>query len=544
MSCLKIETSHGNLNDFKNNLNYNFTTTSINRGFDTNYDNELSIEKKFNQFKKLYQSLEDIENNLGDLSKNKQKSKFEETRKSNQASTKSRIKIRSESCDYLKEKNEFLCSSSSTKSVKFKDLECLTSENLEKESLVEEINHLKSKINNLRETNSNIKSNKNVLRAQIDDLQNNISKSLMSSGTITNSFERIDSQFFEINKILTDLNESKALLEKTRVYRNEKFESDSATLNSRPEEKSIQNPVLFTVERENEKKKFDNFLTKVDNFGEENSGLENKFKDFEFESQKKRSIKRISNHVSVDNSETESLKLSILRLNEENLKLNAELNRMRDFNSMEIARIRNEFNNLRNSHTTEIRVKSKTNRSLQSEINGLRLKLKDEECRNEELKLKYLNELNSARLRFENELSTQNNLMQTKYQDLVKEIENLNSIIKQLQSENLDLVAQLKREKNKNKSHESQKSTIVSTSKLNKKIDKHSKMTNSLSNFTETLKDFSEYNYVEKIKTKNESFYLSTVIYDTSSHSRNQPVKYVSSYHITPTSKVVEAPIK
>lgn len=45
------------------------------------------------------------------------------------------------------------------------------------------------------------------------------------SGTITNSFERIDGQFFEINKILNDLNESKALLRKTRTKQNDTKES-------------------------------------------------------------------------------------------------------------------------------------------------------------------------------------------------------------------------------------------------------------------------------------------------------------------------------
>ena len=38
---------------------------------------------------------------------------------------------------------------------------------------------------------------------------------LKKTGNIENSFEKIDTRFFEINKILNDLNKSKALLKKT-----------------------------------------------------------------------------------------------------------------------------------------------------------------------------------------------------------------------------------------------------------------------------------------------------------------------------------------
>lgn len=38
---------------------------------------------------------------------------------------------------------------------------------------------------------------------------------LKKTGNIENSFEKIDTRFFEINKILKDLNKSKALLKKT-----------------------------------------------------------------------------------------------------------------------------------------------------------------------------------------------------------------------------------------------------------------------------------------------------------------------------------------
>lgn len=54
MSSLIMESSKANFNDFEKNLNYNFTTTSINK----NFIEDSSMEKKFYQFRKLFQSLE------------------------------------------------------------------------------------------------------------------------------------------------------------------------------------------------------------------------------------------------------------------------------------------------------------------------------------------------------------------------------------------------------------------------------------------------------------------------------------------------------
>lgn len=54
MSSLIMESSKANFNDFEKNLNYNFSTTSINK----NFIEESPMDKKIYQFRKLYQSLE------------------------------------------------------------------------------------------------------------------------------------------------------------------------------------------------------------------------------------------------------------------------------------------------------------------------------------------------------------------------------------------------------------------------------------------------------------------------------------------------------
>lgn len=65
------------------------------------------------------------------------------------------------------------------KSVKFKDINRLSPiSRSNNENLIREINELKSKINEIRESNSCINITKNQLQNQINNLQDNISKSL------------------------------------------------------------------------------------------------------------------------------------------------------------------------------------------------------------------------------------------------------------------------------------------------------------------------------------------------------------------------------
>ena len=97
-----------------------------------------------------------------------------------------------------------------------------------------DVTKLKSEIESFKSTNSNLNFKANNLEQQIENLHLNISKSLkvlkicrkilkfkvlnfkkQKSGKIENSFEKIDNRFFELNKILSDINESKLLLQKT-----------------------------------------------------------------------------------------------------------------------------------------------------------------------------------------------------------------------------------------------------------------------------------------------------------------------------------------
>ena len=164
-----------------------------------------------------------------------------------------------------------------------------------------------------------------------------------------------------------------------------------------------------------------------------------------------------------------------------------------------------------------------------------------EEERVDEFRVGHINEIEAAKIRYENELSAQNNFMQSKYDDLVREIENLNQIIKQIQAEKNELVTQIKKEKTKNRTYYAQKCTTTTT-RTSQGMNRFNKMANSMSDLSES------YTYVKGVTsvpitfkdTKNDSLHSSTLIYDTSSHSRNQPVKYISSYHISPEAKVID----
>lgn len=277
----------------------------------------------------------------------------------------------------------------------------------------------------------------------------------------------------------------------------------------------------------------------------ENLKLKSKLSDIEFRNDKNDFMKRMSLTILPDLpkiSETESLRSTISRLNEENAKLKQELDKLKEFNNTELIRIRTEFSILRESHLNEIKLNTKTNRDLHNEIASLKLRLKLEEEQKEEIKVGYMNELESAKIRYENELSTQNCFMQSKYDDLVREIENLNQIIKQIQAEKNELVTQIKKERTRNRTYYAQRCTTTTTTRSNQGLNKYCKMANSMSDLSE---NYGNGQGVTSIPisfkdTKNDSLHSSTLIYDTSSHSRNQPVKYISSYHISPEAKVID----
>ena len=87
---------------------------------------------------------------------------------------------------------------------------------------------------------------------------------------------------------------------------------------------------------------------------------------------------------------------------------------------------------MREMHSNELKLKAKTHYEMQLEIENYKTRIKYEETKKEELKKRYLNELNSTKIRYENELNRQNRLMKNKYDELVNDIimENYNIIIK------------------------------------------------------------------------------------------------------------------
>ncbi|RNA40896.1 hypothetical protein BpHYR1_010724 [Brachionus plicatilis] len=538
MSSLIMETSKANFNDFEKNLNYNFTTTSINK----NFVDDSSMEKKFYQFRKLFQSLEDIESNLGQL--NERNSRYNATcSQENVISANTRL-ARSESCDYSREKNPFY--SASMKSVKFKDLDrfspiCRSNG----DNITKEISDLKSKINCIRESNSSIKITKNQLQNQIENLQDNISKSLKKSGTMTNSFERIDSQFFEINRILNDLNESKALLRKTRIRQNDARESMSPTFKENQ-------PVSLTVKLNAEPEKPENFefeklMAELEHCRRENLKLKSKLSNIEIKNEKDEFLKKMSSSCLFNDvpnhAETQILKENLDHLSTENSSLKSELDQIKNFNKNELARIRNEFDVLKDSHFNEIKLKSKTNRDLQSEISSLKSKLKQEENIKEKMRADFEQEMDSAKVRFETELNRQNSLMQSKYDDMLKEMENFNKLVNQLQNDKYDLINIIKKDRAKKKAILTEKCTTTTTTKLSQNINKasQSQMTSSLNDFCEsTILSLNNAEKVNLKETKKDTLHSSTLIYDTGNHSRNLPVRYVTSYNLSPSRKVFE----
>lgn len=278
----------------------------------------------------------------------------------------------------------------------------------------------------------------------------------------------------------------------------------------------------------------------------ENLKLKSKLSNIEIKNEKDEFLKRMSssclfNEVP-DHAQTEILKEDLDRLSKENSSLKSQLDQIKKFNRNELVRIRNEFDLLKDSHFNDIKLKSKTNRDLQSEISSLKLKLKQEEATKEEIRANFDQEIDSAKLRFETELNTQNSLMQSKYEDLLKENENLNKLVNQLQNDKYDLINIIKKDRAKKKGILSEKCTTQTTmTKVSQNFNKMSKITNSLNDFGES--SMSSLNNGEKIdlkETKKNTLHSSTVIYDTGKHTRNLPVRYVTSYNLSPSRKVVE----
>ena len=137
----------------------------------------------------------------------------------------------------------------------------------------------------------------------------------------------------------------------------------------------------------------------------------------------------------------------VTKLNEENLSLKMKLERLQDSNKTELEilkkyqnenkRIKSEVNSLKEKHLNEIKQR-------EVEIENLKIKLKHEQQERDELKKRHSQEINAANIRYENELSIQNNLMKKKYDDLIKEINQLHESIRRLQKEKHILIERLK----------------------------------------------------------------------------------------------------
>lgn len=240
-------------------------------------------------------------------------------------------------------------------------------------------------------------------------------------------------------------------------------------------------------------------------------------------------------------SNDEIMKENLDILSKENLSLKSELDQIKQFNKSELAKIRDEFGILKDSHLNEIKLKTKTNRDLQSEIFFLKSKLKKEEINKEEIKTNFKKEMDSAKLRFEVELNTQNTLMQSKYNDLLNEMENLKKTINQLRIENSNLIDLVNKDKSKSKEFYSEK-CVSTTTTMSQNFNKTSKLVDSLNEFCEsTISNFNLGGKNNLLKVNKEPLHSSTVIYDTGKHSRNIPVRYITSYNLSPSKKIVQA---
>lgn len=145
-------------------------------------------------------------------------------------------------------------------------------------------------------------------------------------------------------------------------------------------------------------------------------------------------------------------------LNNENMNLRVELDRMKhEFHRLdeceyENEKLKQELDQIREQNRQELcKLNSKLEYELKTQAENFRIRAKHEEAQREELKKKYQNELNAAKIRYENELSKQNGLMQAKYDNLTREICGLNQIVNKLKGEKKDLICQIQYEKELNK---------------------------------------------------------------------------------------------
>ena len=88
---------------------------------------------------------------------------------------------------------------------------------------------------------------------------------------------------------------------------------------------------------------------------------------------------------------------------------------------------------------------------IKSELENLKLKFEFEMNEKDQLRKRYEAELNAAKIRCENEIQRQNQIMQEKYEGFVVEINKLNKDLRELKNERNSLMNFIEKEKMINK---------------------------------------------------------------------------------------------
>jgi chromosome segregation ATPase len=155
----------------------------------------------------------------------------------------------------------------------------------------------------------------------------------------------------------------------------------------------------------------------------------------------------------------ETLKNMISRLNEENTDLRIQLEQIKGTSTSEQQKL-NEYSSentqlkreLINLKKLQIQEASKSVNEVQikNELENIRLKLDFEINEKEQLKKKYDAELHATKIRCDNEILRQNQIMQEKYDGFVVEINKLSREIRELKDERNSLINLIEKEKNLN----------------------------------------------------------------------------------------------
>lgn len=156
----------------------------------------------------------------------------------------------------------------------------------------------------------------------------------------------------------------------------------------------------------------------------------------------------------------ETLKAMITRLNEENTHLRIQLEHLKDSSSNEAqklneyanenAQLKRELQSMKKLQLNEAN-KAVNEVQIKNDLENLKLKLEFELNEKEQIKKKFDAELHATKIRFDNEILRQNQIMQEKYDNFVHEINKLNREIKELKDEKHSLLHLIDKEKSLNR---------------------------------------------------------------------------------------------